>query len=621
VTGTDSDAAVSRWRRRLPWLAVAAAAIACYAPTVAYGLVQDDRQILTSPLLGRPLDLVAVWSNGFLGPAFRHLALYRPLAQWTLLLNWSANRLLFGSGDAAAGFHGVNVLLHAGASLLLLAWLRTLSLPRGAPFFAALLFAVHPVHSEAVASVSARSEPLALLFGLAFLIQHGRGRTISAVLLFLAAMWSKESAAAFLGVAVAQDLLLRRPGSRPSLRTWIAPAGALALWLALRALALRGAAPEIAFLDNPAAGAGAFRRILTAAAVQADYLRLLVWPLRQSVDYAYAKTRIVESAADPRVLLFALLLALSVAAAILARRRAPSVALALAGYALLFAATSNFLFPIGAIEAERLLYAPSAFFLLLAGSGVAALAQTPWSRPWIAVLVLLLAGLTLRQNGAWRDEGTFVRAAVVAAPGSAKAHLALAQTLEKEGDRVPAAREYLESARIYAGYGITWLLLGNLLHRTGDAEAAIEAWRSALRADPALLDARANLASLLLDLARRGEALAETKQLFAGDPLHPRVALLQDRLAETAPPEEREAALAALAAARVALEAGDAAVAVARAQEAAVSGALARSDRREALLLLASAWTKLGRAGFARTFAAAANALSAPAAPPGPAPR
>src|SRR6185436_11284419 len=121
-----------------------------------------------------PLDVLAVWRGGYLAPGFHYEALYRPLAQWTLLLNAGANELLSGDPLRAAGFHAGNLLLHAAACLALLAWLRTLPLPRGAPFAGALLFAVHPVHTEAVANVSARSEPLALLLGLAFLLAHGR---------------------------------------------------------------------------------------------------------------------------------------------------------------------------------------------------------------------------------------------------------------------------------------------------------------------------------------------------------------------------------------------------------------------------------------------------------------
>ena len=611
----DDRAAERRPRRAGPWILVAVAAIACFAATLGHGLVQDDVEIRTSPLLGRPFDLISVWSGGYLAPQFRYEALYRPLAQWTLLLNARANTLLLGDPLSGPGFHAGNLLLHAGASLMLLAWLRSLPLPRGAALAGALLFAVHPVHTEAVANVSARSEPLALLLGLAFLIAHGRGRPILAALLLLLALWSKESAIGFAGVAVAADLLL--PGDRssaartfgPRAAGWIPISIAVLLWLLLRAVVLRGAAPAVAYLDNPAASAGAWRRILTATAVQLDYLRLLVFPLRQSIDYGYAATRVVESALDRRVLAFAAIALVVVLGAARCRRAAPEVALGVAAYAALFAVTSNVLFPIGSIEAERLAYLPSAGFCLLAGAAVARLPRGIAATS-IAAISIAFGAKAWTESLVWKDEGTLFRAAVAKAPESAKAHLQLGQVLEREGDLEGAAGECRASAAIHDDYAPTWFLLGNVLHRLGRTEAAVDAWRAALRADPGLADVRANLCSGWLELGRRDEALAEARALFSADPLHERLPGIQDDLARSASEADVASARASVADARKALAAHDATRALQAAQRAVLSGALGRTERREALLALADAWRASGRERGAETFAAAAARLS-----------
>jgi len=605
-------------------LALCLAAIAPYAGTLRFGLVLDDQQFLTSPLRERPFDVLAVWRNGFLAPKFQYLALYRPLSQWSLLLNARVNELLLGARDSGAGFHAVNVLLHAGATLLLFSWLRSLPLRRGVPFLAALLFAVHPVHGEVVASVSARSEPMALTLGLAFLLAHGRGRPWLAGALYLAAMWSKESAVAFLAVAIAADWFFAQEARPLPVRSWTGYGAVFLLWLGLRALALDGAAPAIAFLDNPAANAGTPARIRTAAAVQLDYLRLLLWPARLSVDHAYAETRVVESVLDVRVLGFLAILASAVAASLWARRRVPVLGLAVCGYAALFSITSNFLFPIGTIQAERLAYAPSAFFCLLVASAalpVAARAPRPLSVACGIGLVAVLGTLAFRQSRVFESEGALFRAAVAQAPASAKAHLQLAQALEEEGDDDGARGEYEDSARIYGDYGWTWFLLGNLCHRTGDPEAAVLAWRSALRADPGLVDVRANLASTLLELSRRSEAVLEARELFSRDPLHVRWPEIADRLAAGASAEERAAATREVESARAALARGEATAALAQAQAAVVSGALSRTERAEGLRLLSECWSRLGREAGARRFLEAARLLSAPGTPRDPGPR
>jgi tetratricopeptide (TPR) repeat protein len=358
--------------------------------------------------------------------------------------------------------------------------------------------------------------------------------------------------------------------------------------------------------------------------VQLDYLRLLLWPLRQAIDYSYAETEIVRRILDVRVLLFAAVAVAAVVTAARLRKSDPVVALSVAGYALLFAVTSNFLFPIGALEAERLAYMPSAFFCLFVADALTRLGTRLPKSAATALLGALAVGLfalALRQERAWKDESTLYRASARTAPKSAKSHLLLAQQLEHEGDLRGSAREYEESARIYGHYVHTWWLLGNLRHRLGETEGAILAWRTALEVDPGMSDARANLARALLDLSRRAEAEAEARELFARDLFHPELAAIQDRLAARADPAERTTARIALAEGRAALAAGDAMRAIARAQDVAAGAALDRDERAEALGLLADSWDRLGNAGRARTFREAARRLNARETPRDPAPR
>jgi protein O-mannosyl-transferase len=597
---------------RSAWLVVAAVAVACYAPTLAYGLVYDDRIVAQSPLLARPFDFLAVLRGGFYPPELRTIPVYRPLSQWSFLLNWRANELLLGAGDSGFGFHLPNVLLHAAACALLLAWLRALPLRSPIPFLAALLFAVHPVHVEAVANVFGRSEPMTLAFGLGFLLAHRRGRPFVAAFLYLLSMWSKESGVPFLGVALLADVLFPPEGRRFRLRAFAAYAGVLALWIALRAIAVRGIPADTVFIDNPAFAAPAFQRILTAAAVQLDYLRLLVWPFSQSADYSFAEREVVANPFDPRVLGFLAVLAIALVVAVLSRRRAPAVPLAIAGYAILFSVTSNFVLPIGTIEGERLAYAPSMFALLLAA---VFLRPVPLGSFAALALVLGSAVLTFRAERVWRDEPTFYREMVRAAPRSAKAHMSLGTHLGMEGDVQGSIREYETALRIAPAYDRAWIALAGLRRLDGNLAGAVDAWRAALDLDPSFSSARADLATALLDLGRREEAAGEARELFARDLHHRRLAGIQDRLAEGASAEESARAREGLADARAALASGDAKRAISIAQELAAGPSLARAERTQALHVLADAWDRLGRAARGRTYREAADALAHPAAP------
>jgi tetratricopeptide (TPR) repeat protein len=606
--GIDGGSRLSRHA----WLVVAAVAVACYAPSLAYGLVYDDKIIPESPLIARPFDFLAVLRGGFYPAQLRTTPVYRPLSQWSFLLNWRANEVFLGAGDSGFGFHLPNVLLHAAACVLLLAWLRSLRLRAPIPFLAALLFAVHPIHVEAVANVFGRSEPMALAFGLGFLIAHRRGRPILAAFLYLLAMWSKESGVPFLGVAVLADLLFPTEGGGFRRRSFTTYAGTLALWIVLRAIAVHGIPADTVFIDNPAFSAPAFQRILTAAAVQLDYLRLLVWPISQSADYSFAQREVVTSALDPRVLGFVAVLVLAIVAGLRSRRRAPVVLLSVAGYAILFSVASNFGLPIGTIEGERLAYAPSIFAVLLAAF---LLRSVPIGS---AAALFLAAGwtfLTVREERVWRDEPTFYREMVRTAPRSAKAHMSLGTYLGPNGDVEGSIREYETAVEIAPAYGRAWIALAGLRRMQENLDGAVVAWRRALDLDPSVSSARADLATALLDLGRREEAAAEARELFARDLLHRRLPAILDRLAEGASPAEVAAARDDLARARAALASGDAKRAMAITQELASGPSLAREERTQALRVLADAWDRMGRSARARTYREAAEKLAQPIVP------
>jgi len=134
-----------RSRTWLSALLVFGTAAAVFAQTAAYDFTFDDigiiknRELFHSLAHWREILVSAWWTN----------TLYRPLTALTLAANWSA------SGGAPWLFHATNALMHAAASVLVFLLGRRL-LKRGA-LAAGLLFAVHPVHVEAVANVVGRA--------------------------------------------------------------------------------------------------------------------------------------------------------------------------------------------------------------------------------------------------------------------------------------------------------------------------------------------------------------------------------------------------------------------------------------------------------------------------------
>jgi hypothetical protein len=199
-------------------------------------------------------------------------------------------------GVAPFGYHLVNVALHVVVSLLVFALVARLATWLVA-VAAALLFAVHPIHTEAVASVVGRAELLAASgFVLAWLAFLASDRLPSAArwtarrialeaagsACFFAALLAKENAIALPAVLALHDVLRPRSDGRPTALRAHWPRYAVLVAIALLFVALRARitgqlALAVPPLDNPLITLSAFERVLTTIAVIGMYAwRLIV---------------------------------------------------------------------------------------------------------------------------------------------------------------------------------------------------------------------------------------------------------------------------------------------------------------------------------------------------------
>lgn len=488
--------------------------------------------------------------------------LYRPLT----MLTYAANVRL---GGGAAAFHVVNVLLHAAVSVLAFLLLERLAGGLALAAATAGLFAVHPIHTEAVTGIVGRAELLAALFGLLALLALARGArevgrarltwSLASATALAAAVLSKESAVTFVPLGLVLWLWLRGWAAWRSGLAALVPHGAmLVAYLAWRASlvgALTTGAPP-AFIDNPLAHVAAPVRLATAVVILAQYLGLLTLPLTLSSDYSYDQVPLVTSATDPRLLAaLAVLLALTAALAILARR-APVLGLAGLLFAIPLALTANILFPIGTIKAERLLYAPSLGWCLAAGWVVVQLARVrvAVSLAVLAVVATAMGVRTWERNRDWRDELAAHAAAVRTAPRSAKTLSNWGTDLVRQrryAEAIPFLRRSLEiypdraAVRTNLGGALMALErfeealphleravalepgspqmrrnLGQALGRLGRTTDALPHYEAAVRLDPASVDARYALGTLLLQAGRAAEAGEQFEAVVRASPRH-----------------------------------------------------------------------------------------------------
>jgi len=481
-------------KRLWPAAIVAAVAAAVYARTAGFAFVYDDIWvILNNPLLHSP----AHWREILTAPWQSH-GLYRPFTSLTFAANWA-----LGAG-APGGFHVVNLLLHAVASVLVFV-LAARWLPRAGALAAALLFAVHPVHVEAVANVVGRAEILATAFILAaalLYLRHGDqvrttgrvhwGPAVGTLAMVLLALASKESAFAAPALLFLLDWLREREAGRafrirrdPQAGLWLAVVGLTAVWLVLRARILGGLAG-----DQPApglAGTSLPERVIIMLPVVTEYLRLLLLPVRLSADYSPAFLP-VSTTFGARAALGLLLLAACVTLAVLARRRAPMVTAGIVWVGASLFIVANLVVPTGILLAERTLYLPSVGLCLALG--------WVWAEGWqrrpalaaaaLALVLVACSARTVTRAGVWRDNTAFFNQLVRDAPGSYRAAWVGGALAYLAGDSTEGDRRMLEGFRIYDGNGAMWRDFANAMEKRRRWPQAADYHWAAFLADPTL---------------------------------------------------------------------------------------------------------------------------------------
>jgi len=491
------------------------AAVAVSAGSLGHGFVFDDHVLVggNAPVIRGETTLSSAFTYRYWGAADEASPneLYRPVT----ILSLALPARLFGQSPAV--MHATNMMLHALNALLVYFLVRALFSRPAVALLTALLFAVHPVASEAVAPVAGRADLLAtaclLTAGLlALYASRRRGLFILAGGLGIAAVTflgglSKESVfiAPLLTVAVLGADRLRHVGSpkqdREYLMTGITMASIQAFVLAMIMIlrfgilgyVYRTAPPStpstayLAFVNNPLQFAEPLDRILTALRVAVMGAGKLILPLSLSADYSYNQIPVSQGvgAAELLALAFA---AIYLGLVVWTARRFPPVMFALTWSALTYLIVSNLLLPIGTIFGERLLYLPSIGFALLVALGIARLAgSTPRRRAAAAalavILVFLYGGRFVARAADWADDETLFRATVVASPDSAKAH---------------------------SNRGFT-------LQRAGRIEEAITAFRKALEIAPGLTGAGVSLARCYMALGRPEEAIEEYDRVMEHD--------------------------------------------------------------------------------------------------------
>jgi hypothetical protein len=402
--------------------------------------------------------------------------LYRPLTTLSYLFNY----VTLGNGANPAGYHWVNLILHALNVALVYALGLLLFERRLWAASTAAVWAVHPLLTESVTNIVGRADMLAGLGVLGGLLCYiwstrtaGRQRLAwlaGAVFVTSIGMFSKESAIVVLAAIVLWDLAFPQTTTGPRgawnsrLPGYLAIGLACVVYLAVR-FSVLGKLPPILvpYPDNPLNGADFWTARLTAVKVLGKYLWLLIWPTKLSCDYSYNQIPLfgwtLSSAEDFKVVI-ALISCLALGAlGIACYRRNRIVFFCIGLFFAAMAPTSNLIILAGTIMAERFLYVPAIAFAVLlvwlARAAIEKFAPNHSRAPQLAaailgIITLAFAARTFVRNFDWFDEVQLYASNLLSCPNSFRSHnglgLALATASHPDLDR--AASEMQRSMEI-----------------------------------------------------------------------------------------------------------------------------------------------------------------------------
>ena len=495
-------------------IVLATVAAYCNSFTVPF-LFDDIPSTVENPTIRR------LWPIGpiLLPPGHYAAVQRRPMINASLAINYAI------SGEKSWSYHAFNLAAHALAALVLFGIVRrTLLLPGGrerfgraaAPLAAAvaLLWAVHPLLTDAVTYIIQRTEVFCGLFYLLTLYCTIRGNSarhparwyVAAVAACLLAVGSKETALSAPLVVLLYDRVFLSPSWREAFRRRGPLYFGLAVsWLIVLAMLPYGGEGSKVFGEQGAI----IEYPLAQPGVIAHYLGLCFWPHPLVLDYG-----IYTPETAWQIIPFAVLIGVLFVAAIDAFRYRPWLGFLGVCFFAILAPSSSFIPLLQQVGAEKRMYLPLA--AVVTGVVVGGFLAGQWlvrrglASPRalriggtcsIVAVALVLGLLTVRRNADYRSGLSIWQDTTAKMPKNARAHDNLGLALAARGRFDEAAAEYRKAIELLPNYSAAFNDIGNVLARRGQLGKAEAYYEEALRLAPQYESAHNNLGNVLLRAA------------------------------------------------------------------------------------------------------------------------
>jgi protein O-mannosyl-transferase len=515
------------------WLGLVVAFIAflVYAQTIGYGFALDDYSvILENKDTQKGIGAIGYFFKTSLrhGYIFISDELYRPLTKSVYALGWTI------SPESPLPGHVINVLLYALTCGILFRVISTWTGSVMTGFTTSALFAVLPVHTEAVANIKSVDEILGLLFGILSLhsfykysFTQKTSTLIAAICWLLLALFSKESSVTLLAViplvlyffTPARGSILWKPAAYAAVVIFV--------FLMIRQSVLGPAgdigAPSAA--DNMLVHAKGIGKVTTAIYILGRYLWVIVAGFPLSFDHSWPSFPVVN-AGDWQFLVAGLVLTGLFIFAIMRFKKRDPLSFALLFFFITVSISSNLFITIGTHWGERLMFMPSlgicmAFAVLLDRYTKPSHDFSKRMIPiaFTTVLILVFGGMSIARNPVWKNNGSLYHSGLISAPNSARVHYYMGNWLGKEeqyagfstedkNKMLDSAITYLQtSVKLYRPFADAWNQMGVCNYKLKKYKEAYDAYIEGLKYNPNDPTIHNNLGTIYFETGRYEDAL------------------------------------------------------------------------------------------------------------------
>jgi Flp pilus assembly protein TadD len=422
---------------------------------------------------------------------------YRPLRMITYAIDYQL------TGLNPVGYHISSIVFHALTTLVLYFTILALTGKSRVAFFAACLFAVHPVHTDSVAYISGRRDILSTLFYLlgfyCFLKARQKEKPYLLILVlaaYLLALASKEMAVTLPVICFLYDLLenlsagesffercstaVKQSISRNRLfyLSFLVPAILFTCYKVL----IKSPSNKVGFY-----GGDLYIQVLTVGKILMYYIKLLFFPINLLADYSFNSFPLSTSFFEPTTLLsFALLCSLAVLTVKLLNRN-KTMAFAVLWFFITLLPVCHII-PHHELLAEHYLYLPSfGFVLLIALVLENTLTSTTWRRSILlgfVFVILLFATRTFYRNYDWKNSFTLWSKTVATSPNCVRAINNLGIEYYKRKNYKEAESLYQRALKIQPAYEKAYYNLGNLYRVKQDFARALAMYQKTAQLNP-----------------------------------------------------------------------------------------------------------------------------------------